>query len=225
MLAALRNVDWNLVIGFLLGIIASGIAAVFYERATSPLIEISLDERPLAMGENPDVPRFAFYHIRIRNVPSKLPYTSRRPAWSSKATIEVFNIDGTRVITEPIYARWPSQPEPTTPAVAGNQSINLIDFARLMNARKVDIHAHEDEYISLAVKFEGQPECFIFSNESYLHNAWSNPAWRLNSGVYRVLVTVLYERGRAQRTFTLTNQRTARNSVEIDYASTQESAA
>jgi hypothetical protein len=213
--------DWNLAIGFLLGIVASGIAAVLYERATSPLIEISLDGRPLALGQYGNLPPLAFYHLKVRNLPTRLPLSSRKPAWSSKATIEVFNPDGTRAIAEPIHARWPSQPEPLIPAVAGNQSINLVDFARLMNARKVDIHAHEDEYISLAVKYEGQPECYIFSNESYLHPpAWSNPAWRLNSGKYRVLVTVFYGRGRAQREFDLTNLRTARNSMEIDYART-----
>lgn len=213
--------DWNLAIGFVLGIVASGIAAVLYERATSPLVEISLDDRPLALGQYGNLPPLAFYHLKVRNLSSRLPLSSRKPAWSSKATIEVFNPDGTRAIAEPIHARWTSQPEPLIPAVAGDQSINLVDFARLMNARKVDIHAHEDEYISLAVKYEGQPECFIFSNESYLHPpAWSNPAWRLNSGKYRVLVTVFYGRGRAHREFDLTNLRTARNSVEIDYART-----
>ena len=220
MLAALKDMDWNLIIGFLLGIVASGIAAVIYERATSPLVEISLDDRPIALGQYANLPPLAFYHLKIRNLPAKLPLTSRKPAWSAKATIEVFNHDGTRAIAEPIHTRWPSQPEPLIPAVAGSQSINLVDFARLMNARKVDIHAHEDEHIALAVKYEGQPECYIFSNESYLHHAWSNPAWRLNSGEYRVLVTVFYERGRAKREFTLTNLRTARNSVEIEYAST-----
>ena len=87
-----------------------------------------------------------------------------------------------------------------------------------MNARKVDIHAHEDEYISLAVKFDGCENCYIFSNESYLHPAWCNPSWRLVAGTYRVRVTVYYGRGRAQREFELTNLRMARNSVEIDYA-------
>lgn len=217
--------DWNLTFGFLLGIAASGIAAVLYERATGPLVEISLDERPLALGQYPSLPPLAFYHLKIRNLPTRLPLSSRKPAWSSKATIEVFNPDGTLAIAEPIYARWPSQPEPLVPAVAGNQPTNLLDPARLMNARKVDIHAHEDEYISLAMKYDGQPECYIFSNESYLHHAWSNPAWRLASGQYRVVVTVFYGRGRAQREFTLANLRTARNSVEIEYASTAKPAA
>jgi hypothetical protein len=211
--------DWNLIIGFVLGIVASGIAAVIYEHATSPLVAISLDERPLALGQYPDLPPHAFYHLRISNVPAKLPFSSRKPAWSSKATIEVFDLNGNRVIADPIHARWPSQPEPLIPAVAGIQQVNLLDFSRLMNARKVDMHSHEEEYISLAIKFDGQPECYIFSNESYLYPAWSNPAWRLNLGTYRVLVTVFYSRGRAQCAFTLTNQRTARNSIELDYAS------
>ncbi len=211
--------DWNLTIGFLLGIVASGIAAIFYERATSPLIEISLDERPLALGHNPPLPPHAFYHLRIRNLSSKLPFSSRKPAWSSKATIEVFDPSGTRVIAEPIHARWPSQPEPLIPAVTGNQSISLVDFARMMNARKVDIHAHDEEYISLALKFDGQPDCYIFSNESYLYPAWSNPTWRLTTGTYRILITVFYGRGCIQQAFTLENRRTARNSVELAYAS------
>ena len=210
--------DWNLVIGFVLGIVTSGIASALYEWATGPLIEISLDDRPLAMGQHPSLQPHAFYHLKIRNIPAKLPSSSRKPAWSSHATIEVFKPNGTRVIPEPIYARWPSQPEPLSPAISGTDSVNLVDFARLMNARKVDIHTHNDEYIALALKFEGHPECFIFSNESYLHHAWSNPAWRLDRGEYRVVVTIFYERGRARREFTLTNQRVARNSVEIDYA-------
>jgi len=213
-------VDWNLVIGFVLGIVTSGIASVLYEWATSPLVEISLDDRPLAMGQYPGLPPLAFYHLRIRNIPAKLSLSNRKPAWSSYATIEVFTLDGARLTAEPIYARWPSQPEPLSPALSGNQSVNLVDFARLMNARKVDIHVHNDEYISLTMKYEDQSECYIFSNESYLHRAWSNPAWRLEPGTYRIVVSVFYERGRAQREFTLSNRRVARNSVEIDYART-----
>lgn len=207
--------EWmSLIIGFVLGIVGT----IIYEHATEPLIEIALDERPVTLGESPGVPPFAFYHLRIRNLPAKLPFASRKPAWSSKATIEVFDMYGTRVITDPVYARWPSQPEPLAPSVVGNQAVNLPDFARLMNARKVDVHSHEEEYISLAVKFDGQPECYIFSNESYLHQAWSNPTWRLNSGTYRVLVTVFYGRGCARRAFSLVNERIARNSIELDYS-------
>src|SRR5712692_11956412 len=98
--------DSNLIIGFLLGIVASGIAAVIYERATSPLVEVSLDHRPIALGQYPNLPPLAFYHLKIRNLPARLPLTSRKPAWSSKATIEVFNLDSTRAIAEPIHARW-----------------------------------------------------------------------------------------------------------------------
>lgn len=225
-LAALKDMDWNLVIGLLLGIAASGIVAVAYDRVTRPLVEISLDHRPLALGQYPNLAPLAFYHLKIRNCPVTWSLASRKPAWSSKATIEVFNTEGTRAIAEPIHARWTSQPEPLIPAIAGDQLINVVDFARLMNARKVDIHSHEDEFISLAVKYDGQSECYIFSNESYLHPpAWANPAWRLNTGEYRVLVTVFFERGRVSREFALKNLGTARNSVKIDYASSSQAAA
>jgi len=217
--AALENVDWNLIIGFLLGIIASGIAAIVYERATRPAIEIFLDDAPIALGQYPGLPPLAFYHVKVRNRPLSWQLASRKPAWSCKATIEIFNSNGARAFSDPVQARWPSQPEPLVPAVAGNQSISLVDFARLMNARKVDIHSHEDQTISLALKYDGQVDCYIFSNESYLHNAWSNPAWRLGPGEYRVLVTVFCELGRIRRTFTLKNLGTRRDSVQIEYAS------
>jgi hypothetical protein len=209
-------IDWNLTLGFFLGIVASGIASLLYERWTSPVIEITLDDRPLALRQFPNVPPCAFYHLRILNRPVKWQLSSRKPAWSSKATIEVFKLDGAYAIAEPIQARWPSQPEPLIPAISDNKSINLIDFARLMNARKVDIHSHEEQYISLAVKYDGQSECYIFSNESYFHDAWCNPEWRLGKGKYRVLVTVFYERGRTQRKFVLSNLGTARDSIEIE---------
>jgi hypothetical protein len=161
-LAALKDVDWTLVTGFLLGIAASGIVAVIYDRATKPLIEIVLDDAPIALGQHPGLPPHAFYHLRVRNRPALWPLAGRRPAWSSRATIEVFAADRSRTIPDPIQARWPSQPEPLAPAVAGDQSVSLVDFARLMNARKVDIHCHEEQTISLAIKFDGQPDCYIF---------------------------------------------------------------
>lgn len=208
----------ELVAGFLLGIVASGIAAVFYERATRPLVEIELDDAPIALGQHPQVGPLAFYHVKVRNRPAWWPLPGRKPAWASKATIEVLGANGSRVISDTIQARWPSQPEPLIPAVAGNQQMNLVDFARLMNARKVDIHSHEDQTISLAIKYDGQPDCYIFSNESYLHNAWLNPAWRLGAGEYRILVTVFCERGRVQRAFTLSNHGTRRDGIRIAYA-------
>ncbi len=209
--------DWNIVIGFLLGIVASGIAAIFYERITRSLLQVQLDEGPRATGQHPGLPPHEFYHLKVRNSPAVWPFPGRKPAWSCKATIEVLSTDGTKAVAEPIHVRWTSQPEPLTPAIAGNQSVSVVDFARLIMARKIDIHCHEDQQFSVALKFDGQPECYIFSNESYLHPSWSNPAWRLGPGEYRLKITVFYERGRLVQYLTLQNLGTTRDSLKLVY--------
>ena len=209
--------DWNITIGFLLGIVASGIAAIVYERATRPLLEILLDDGQRALGQYPGLPPLEFFHLKVRNRSAIWPLPGRKPAWSCKATIEVLNAEGAKAISEPIYARWTSQPEPLMPAVTGSQSVNIVDFARMIAARKIDIHSHEEQQISVALKYEGQPECYIFSNESYLNPAWANPAWRLEQGELRLRVTVFYDRGRASRDFTLKNLGTTRDSLRFEY--------
>jgi hypothetical protein len=84
-----------------------------------------------------------------------------------------------------------------------------------MQARKIDVHGHFDEPMSIAVKFEGELECYIFSNESYYFPKWQNPAWRLDSGRYRVRVTVYYERGRVEKDFELRNDGPSRDQVRL----------
>lgn len=211
-------IDWNITIGFLLGIVASSIAAIAYERATRPLLEVVLDDGRRALGDYPGLPPLEFYHLKVRNCPAIWPLPGRKPAWSCKATIEILSAEGGTRFPDPIYVRWTSQPEPLTPAVTGDQSVSIIDFARLVVARKVDIHLHEEQKISVGLKYEGQAECYMFSNESYLYPAWANPAWRLEQGEYRVRVTVFYDRGRATRDFILKNAGTTRDSLRLQYA-------
>ena len=209
--------DWNIAIGFVLGIVASGIAAIVYERATRPLLDVRLDDGPRALRQYPGIPPLEFYHLKVHNRSAIWPFPGRKPAWSCKGTIEVLGKDRVRVVPEPIHVRWTSQPEPLMPAIAGNQSVSIVDFARLIIAQKIDIHSHEDQQFSVALKSDGQPECYIFSNESYLYTSWANPAWRLGPGEYYLRVTIFYDRGRLIRSFTLKNLGTTRDSLKLGY--------
>jgi hypothetical protein len=137
----------------------------------------------------------------------------RRPAWACTASIDVFRRDGSRAITRDVIARWASQPEPLLPVIAQGQVGNVLDPARVMQARRMDVHEHSDEPIPVAVKFEGDPDCYIFTNESYQFPRWQNPAWRMPPGRYRLRVTVYYERGRAEREFELNNAGPRRDDV------------
>jgi len=215
--AAGAGFNWSLFYGLVLGIVASGIVVIWHDFLTKPLLQIFVDDE-IALGQVDNAPPHAFYHLKVRQRPVMWPLASRRSAWSAKATIEVLNMDGTRAIVDPkpIPARWPSKRQPLMSHLLDGQLVHMFDVGLMSEAAKVDIHYHvEDEKIALLLKLDRQSECYIFSNESYLYGAWSKPEWRLNTGEYRVRVTVYYERRVSRKDFLLKNLGTARDSVQI----------
>ena len=197
----------------MLGIGASTIAWVVSEYWARPSLDIVVDENR-SQGQSPSP--HEFYHVRVRNLPPKWPLPGRRPAWACTAKIDVFPPDATGgAIAGEIFGRWTSQPEPLLPFVSQGQVGNVLDPARLMQARRIDVHGHSDEPMSIALKFEGEPNCCIFTNESYMFPKWQNPAWCLPPGRYRVRVTVYYERGRTQKDFELRNDGPSGDEVRL----------
>ena len=205
----------EILIGFLLGIMASAFAAITFEYAVRPQLKTVNDDSGRAQGQMPDNPPHEFYHLKVRNLPAKWPLLGRRPAWSCKANLEVFDSDGRPLLASPILARWTSQPEPIFPISNSGQVVHIPDVAKMIAARKVDIHNHEDQPLSVVVKFEGSPDCHLFSNESYLFPRGQNPEWRLGIGTYRLRVTVYYERGRSQDDFELANSGPSCDDIRI----------
>jgi hypothetical protein len=132
--------------------------------------------------------------------------------------LEVRSADGRAPLLQPIPARWISQPEPILTLGIGGQAVQIPDVARMLAGRRIDIHNHEDQVMSVAVKFEGTPEIHLFTNESYVFHWWQNPAWSLPQGRHRLRVTVYYERGRAQRDVWLHNTGLTRDDVRIEPA-------
>jgi len=80
----------------------------------------------------------------------------------------------------------------------------------------MDVHGHSEEPIPVAMKFEGEPDCYIFSNESYCFPLRQNPSWRIPPGLYRLRVTVNYEYGRAEEDFKLSNEGPALDDVHLN---------
>lgn len=144
------------------------------------------------------------------------PLPGRRPAWACQATLEVLADDGVTQVLPPIPARWTSQPEPILTVGVGQGIVQIPDVARMLAGRRIDIHNHEDQVMSIGVKFEGAPEFHLFTNESYVFPRWQNPAWSLARGRHRLRVSVFYERERTQRDFWLHNNGGRREDVRIE---------
>lgn len=205
----------DLLIGFALGIVASAIAAICIEYGARPLLAIVADDSGRALGQLPGQPRHEFYHVKVRNLPARRPLPGRRPAWSCKSNLEVFAADGRPLLSAPIRARWTSQPEPVFPIADQGRIVNIPDIAKMIAGRNVDVHNHDDQQLSIAVKFEGEAALHLFTNESYVFPRWQNPGWRLEIGNYRLRVTAYYERGRAVTDLELANVGTSLDDVQL----------
>lgn len=205
----------DLVVAFLLGFVASAAVVVAYEYASRPSLEADVDPNGRARGSDPSMPPYEFHHLLVWNEPPRWPLPSRKPAWSTNARLEVFTPDGTSILQEPLYVRWTSQPQPLVPAVDVGRPVNLLDPAKLVTGRKVDVHSHENQQISLLIKFQGEDACHLFANESYLYRKWQNPAWKVPLGTFTVRLTVYYEHGPLQREFQLLNKGPALADVQV----------
>lgn len=78
-------------------------------------------------------------------------------------------------------------------------------MAKIIAGRRVDIYTHQDERLTIALKYRGEPALYLFTNESYQFEHLRNPAWKLEAGTYRLRITVHYERGEIQKDFELCN--------------------
>jgi len=202
--------------GFFLGVLASAIAAIILDRGARPRLTILEDNGGRAQGQNPGDPPHEFFHVRIRNLRAKWPLAGRRPAWSSQATLEILTEDGRQTILGPIPARWSSQPEPILRVGVGGAVAQIPDVARMLAGRRIDVHNHEDQLLCVALKYQGAPECHLFTNESYASPRGQNPAWALQPGRHRLRVTVYYERGRQRSDFWIRNNGASRDDVHVE---------
>ena len=216
--ASERNAAMELVLGllggFVLGIAASFIAWIVSENWARPLLKIEVDQNR-AQGQLANNPPHEFYHVRVTNLPARRPVPGRRPAWACQATLEVVADDGKFTVLGPIAARWTSLPEPILAVGLPGGIVQVPDVAKMLTARRIDVHNHEEQVLAVALKFEGDDDCFLFTNESYAFPRCSRPEWRLPRGRHRVRIALHYDRGREVTDFWLENNGPRRDDVRL----------
>jgi len=196
-------VEVQVIIGFIIGFIASLASVIIYERGKRPYLTIGLGST--VDDQKPGITPYRFTHIAVEN--KRVCWllrriTDRSAAYACQALIEVY-FQGTRnrAIQQDIRARWSGTPElvqtVAIPTPAGTLTAHVPDVTKLPQGRRMDIFASYTEEFDISLKFEGDPDCYIFSNESYLvpnpaaNRPWRNPNWRLNVGDYDIVVKVL----------------------------------
>jgi len=199
-----REGDWEvkIVIAFIVGFLASLASVILYERGKRPSLKVSLGST--RDDQKQGITPYRFVHVAVENKPVWWPLkliTDRSIAYACHAVIRVHHQpDKKRAIAQDILARWSRTPELLQTAAisttAGPVMLQIPDITKLSQGRRMDIFPSYKEEIAIAIKFDGDAECYMFSNESYLiHNPlqnkpWRNPVWKLDIGNYDVMVRV-----------------------------------
>jgi hypothetical protein len=158
----------------------------------------SIEEPPLDLP-GPTDPNQMRRNLRLELHNEPLPVLMRwmqRAAalyCSSEITFHYLN-DGQPVVDQPMTVRWVRSPEPVASRIVDAANLNetrffIFDFSKPLVQLRMDVYPGEHELLDVAVRFEGESDCYGWNNESYLHN-WRNPLWRLPRGRYLVKVVV-----------------------------------
>lgn len=153
---------------------------------------------------------WTFATVQVRNEPITTPLARglmRQAAQGCVVDIDFFRWGTEDKVFPTVPGRWSSHPEPVrrvpSPAAdpfvptiitGGTASVNMESgfsdtFDRTLDPPQHDVGVSRDGE-EVAVAILRASEAFAFSTESYNHNAWGNPAWRLHHGTYRIVVRV-----------------------------------
>jgi len=172
----------------ILAIVALAVPFVI-ESLKRPRIEMKA-ERWVPQG--PVQWTFAVVHVRVRPLPRLIrSVLVRESAAGCTATVE-FRQNGELVMPE-VPARWSSRPEPVRLEI--RQSANVTQLVgvyvpeNVPQTKTLDLAPGRWEEVAVAI-LRDDGEAFAFGAESYAHNEWRNPAWKLDRGVYVVTVRV-----------------------------------
>ena len=151
--------------------------------------------------------RFAFLHVTVINKPLRglFGLVQRREVAGDCRVQMVF--EGNDFKLGPIEGRWSTTPEPVRVDIRDGQVTTFIDASLIPLGHRWTLAPDEaGADLAVAVKTQGQQECFAFNGWSYLHPRWSNQEWRIPKGTYRVRVTASSAGASVERTLTLVNE-------------------
>ena len=142
-----------------------------------------------------------------RPLPKWALWMSRNPALQCHGNITFHHLDGQNIFGRTMIVRWSGAPEPNPLRIQiGNVEGFVFDPVRITHIQKMDIYPGESAEIDIAARFDGEPECYGWSNESYFSNPrWRTVQWRLSPNRYIVKVTIFSSGETFTKNFRLIN--------------------
>lgn len=188
----------GVIIGAVIGIIGSIGTAIWIEWLRRPHLELSIESPPLETTYLPGMPASTGRALRLvlHNKPLGrwIRWMAREPALQCRATIGFHHLDNQDVFGRLMKGRWASSPEPFSPALSfGGVTVTgpVIALGRVDDGSRIDVYPGVDEVLDIAVRFDGEPECYGWNTDAYFADpVWRNANWRLGPGRYLVKVIV-----------------------------------
>jgi hypothetical protein len=121
-------------------------------------------------------------------------WTLRAPAVRCRGSVTFYNDRAYDVFGKPMKGRWSNspQPAPETFAMADGRRFVQLPIDRYDREARKDIYPGKDENepLDIAVRWPSDTECYGWCNEAYLVQNGKNESWRLDQGVYVIMVII-----------------------------------
>jgi len=182
----------SIIIGGLITILT----AMWVEYLRRPSLSLAIEEPPLDRPAVTGRGTSRNLRLRLRNksLPWILRWIQRAAALQCRGEITFHHLDdGQDVLGRAMPVRWVNSPEPVAPQIYDLQQhqpqFYIVDFSRGSGESRIDVYPGEEEMLDVAVRFQGEADCYGWNNEVYGNN-WRTPRWRLPRGRYLVKVVV-----------------------------------
>lgn len=163
----------DILLGGVVGLVASAAVGVLLVAAPRPRLVF----KPLRT-ETPDPRGWKFVHIEVSN--QRAPWYLRfrdATAYLCTAELEFRPDQAGENIFPPISARWPRfQPQPIASGAT-------LDINAVLIPHRETIPPGEHAFLDVAIKHQGDRQCYAFNNESYFYadKTWRHPDRRLDA--------------------------------------------
>src|SRR5271165_519563 len=119
-------------------------------------------------------------------------WTLLAPSVACRAQISFHTPTGHDFFGRSMVGRWANtpQPQPIVVPAGGGQFLQVVDIDKYTRESRLDIYPGEREPLDIAVRFDGDTDCYGWTNESHFAPRMRNSKWLLPTGIYLVKVTV-----------------------------------